>query len=151
MIPTCSDKPVIEYDGFEVWADQIADFCRQIVGLDKPVTLVGNSLGGYSVVAAVALHVDLRRAADLVLLNSAGRFDADSPEELPPDALAEAGMGAAAAESGSLLARIWDSVVAALRRGVVAASFIFAKQPARIRQVSSCCLNCWACSAVALL
>jgi len=73
-----SDKPPLEYSG-EVWAKQVADFCREVVGTTE-VTLVGNSIGGIACMSAGALMPGLR---GLCLLNSAGNLDIE--EEVPID------------------------------------------------------------------
>jgi len=39
--------------GFELWGEQVADFCRQVIG--KPVHLVGNSIGGVVALRAAQL------------------------------------------------------------------------------------------------
>ncbi len=62
-----SDKPVIDYNTPQrnVWADEIVAFVQQVVLPEcegqKPV-LVGNSLGGYNVLAAAAQTVCIRYA-----------------------------------------------------------------------------------------
>ena len=37
------DDSAVHY-GFDLWGQQVADFCREVI--DKPVVLVGNSIGG---------------------------------------------------------------------------------------------------------
>ena len=38
------EQPGDVHYGFDLWGQQVADFCRQVIG--KPVLLVGNSIGG---------------------------------------------------------------------------------------------------------
>ncbi|XP_021907995.1 pheophytinase, chloroplastic [Carica papaya] len=64
-----SDKALIEYDAM-VWRDQLADFLKEIV--KEPAVLVGNSLGGFTVLAAAVRLPEL--VAGVALLNSAGQF-----------------------------------------------------------------------------
>ena len=52
-----SDKPLIEYSGYNVWPRQLAAFIEEVVG--EPAVLVGNSLGGYAAMATAAQHPDL--------------------------------------------------------------------------------------------
>lgn len=40
-----SDKPLVEYNGYGVWGDQLAAFLTEVVG--EPAVLVGNSLGEF--------------------------------------------------------------------------------------------------------
>lgn len=117
-----SSKPLVEYDGYTLWSDQIADFIREVVGTQEKVVLVGNSLGGYNALATAARAPELVRG--VVLLNAAGRFE-------------EGGAEAAAIEAPppSAWAQLVDRVSSAAKRAVVFASFVFTKQPARIRQV----------------
>ncbi|KAL4436978.1 hypothetical protein ABPG75_004117 [Micractinium tetrahymenae] len=117
-----SSKPLVEYNGYTLWSDQIADFIREVVGPEERVVLVGNSLGGYNALATAARAPELVRG--VVLLNAAGRFE-------------EPGEAAAAAEAPppSAWGQLVETVSAAVKRAVVFASFVFTKQPARIRQV----------------
>jgi pimeloyl-ACP methyl ester carboxylesterase len=60
----CSDQPrarlkqeppdptAVHY-GFDLWGQQVADFCREVI--DKPVILVGNSIGGVVALRAAQL------------------------------------------------------------------------------------------------
>jgi pimeloyl-ACP methyl ester carboxylesterase len=120
-----SDKPLVEYEGYGVWAEQIADFIREVIGGDEKVVLCGNSLGGYNVTATAANNPELVRG--LVLLNAAGRFEESPSEEAE----------AAAAADTSPLASILESVTTAIKRAAVLGAFIYTKQPARIKQVLS--------------
>ncbi|NJL82723.1 MAG: alpha/beta fold hydrolase [Chloroflexaceae bacterium] len=45
---------------FETWGQQIADFCREIIG--SPAFLVGNSIGCIAVMQAAVSHPDIARA-----------------------------------------------------------------------------------------
>ena len=57
-----SDKPTpgekIDYT-FETWGQQVADFCREVVG--SPAFLVGNSIGCIVIMQAAVDHPDLAR------------------------------------------------------------------------------------------
>ncbi|BAU10743.1 alpha/beta hydrolase fold-containing protein [Leptolyngbya sp. NIES-3755] len=58
-------KPVeqIEYT-FETWGDQIADFCREVVG--EPAVLIGNSIGCIAVMQAAVDHPEIARSLSLL-------------------------------------------------------------------------------------
>ena len=127
-----SDKALVDYGDYSVWTHQIAEFTRQVIyandgSADRSVVLVGNSLGGYNSLATAASYPDLVKG--VVLLNSAGRFDKPGGETAP------AADAAAAAADGAWLRRMMDQAGSVFRRGIIRASFIVAKQPARIRQV----------------
>ncbi|GAP99356.1 alpha/beta fold hydrolase [Leptolyngbya sp. NIES-2104] len=64
-------KPVeqIEYT-FETWGDQIADFCREVIG--EPAVLIGNSIGCIAVMQAAVDHPEIARS--LALLNCSLRL-----------------------------------------------------------------------------
>ena len=47
-----SDDMAVHY-GFDLWGQQVADFCRDVI--DKPVILVGNSIGGVVALRATQL------------------------------------------------------------------------------------------------
>ena len=130
-----SEKAIIDYDGYGIWSDQISEFIQDVVqpmtGADEKVVLVGNSLGGYNSLSTAAAHPSLVKG--VVLLNAAGRFDDVGQEG--DEAAAPAADAAAAAANESILQRISTQVTSALKRAVVSASFIFTKQPARVRQV----------------
>jgi len=72
-----SAKPAADYGGI-LWRDQLHDFIQDKI--QRPTVLVGNSLGGYSSLAAAAQ--DPKLVAGVVLLNSAGPF---TPQEPPPE------------------------------------------------------------------
>ncbi|MBC7969571.1 MAG: alpha/beta fold hydrolase [Verrucomicrobia bacterium] len=59
----------IEYT-FETWGQQIADFCKEIVG--EPAFLVGNSVGCIAVMQAVVDHPEIGRS--IALLNCSLRL-----------------------------------------------------------------------------
>ena len=46
------DATAVHY-GFDLWGQQVADFCREVI--DKPVLLVGNSIGGVVALRAAQL------------------------------------------------------------------------------------------------
>lgn len=72
-----SDKPVIDYSGGEVWVDQMEAFLRDKKA--EGAVVVGNSLGGYVMLALAAHHPEL--VSGVVLVNSAGSFKADLKQE----------------------------------------------------------------------
>ncbi|KAL4518461.1 hypothetical protein Ndes2526B_g01130 [Nannochloris sp. 'desiccata'] len=137
-----SDKAIVDYDGYEIWSDQIADFIKEIVqpgcsndgngGAEKAI-LVGNSLGGYNSLSTAAAHPELVKG--VVLLNAAGRFEDPAEVGEGDEDAAPAADAAAAASQVSLLQRVTTQVSTAMKRAVVSASFIFTKQPARVKQV----------------
>jgi pimeloyl-ACP methyl ester carboxylesterase len=55
---------------FETWGQQIADFCREVIG--EPVFLVGNSIGCIAVMQAAVDHPDIARG--IVMLNCSLRL-----------------------------------------------------------------------------
>jgi pimeloyl-ACP methyl ester carboxylesterase len=72
-----SAKPAELSYGGALWRDQLAAYVSERIG--RPTVLAGNSLGGFSALAAgVALG---EQAAGVVLLNAAGPF---SDEQAPP-------------------------------------------------------------------
>jgi pimeloyl-ACP methyl ester carboxylesterase len=72
-----SAKPAELAYGGPLWRDQLAAYVTERIG--RPTVLVGNSLGGFSALAAGAALGD--QAAGVVLLNAAGPF---SDEQAPP-------------------------------------------------------------------
>ena len=72
-----SAKPAELAYGGPLWRDQLAEYVSERIG--RPTVLVGNSLGGFSALAAGAALGD--QAAGVVLLNAAGPF---SDEQAPP-------------------------------------------------------------------
>ncbi|UBF25909.1 alpha/beta fold hydrolase [Kovacikia minuta CCNUW1] len=59
----------VEYT-FETWGQQIADFCKEVVG--EPVFLVGNSIGCIAVMQAAVDHPEIARA--IAMLNCSLRL-----------------------------------------------------------------------------
>ena len=72
-----SAKPADLVYGGALWRDQLAAYVNQRIG--RPTVLAGNSLGGFSALAAGVALGD--QAAGVVLLNAAGPF---SDEQAPP-------------------------------------------------------------------
>ena len=72
-----SAKPAELAYGGALWRDQLAAYVQQRIG--RPTVLAGNSLGGFSALAAGVALGD--QAAGVVLLNAAGPF---SDEQAPP-------------------------------------------------------------------
>jgi len=56
--------------GFDLWGQQVADFCREVIG--RPVLLVGNSIGGVVALRAAQLLQELCRG--VVLIDCAQRL-----------------------------------------------------------------------------
>eukprot|EP00980_Cylindrotheca_fusiformis_P008371 scaffold1767_cov71-Cylindrotheca_fusiformis.AAC.3 len=121
-----SSKPVQEYPS-KVWRDQTVDFLNEVV--QKPATLVGNSLGGFTALytAATTIDDDANKPSSslvngVILLNGAGRFrdTTASPnnnnKEKRPNAIVK-------------------SIRTTLQRFVIGSSFLITKQPARIQQI----------------
>jgi pimeloyl-ACP methyl ester carboxylesterase len=109
-----SSKPIQEYTP-EVWRDQALDFLKEIV--QKPATLAGNSLGGFTSLYTAATDEAKSMVNGVILLNGAGRFrDGPVVEEKKVNPIIEA-------------------IQTAIQRLVIGASFVFTKQPARIAQV----------------
>lgn len=69
----------IEYT-FETWGDQIADFCREVVG--EAAFLVGNSIGCIAAMQAAVSHPDM--ALGVVQLNCSLRLLHDRRRETQP-------------------------------------------------------------------
>jgi pimeloyl-ACP methyl ester carboxylesterase len=58
-------KPIEQVDyTFETWADQIADFCREVVG--EPAHLVGNSIGSVAIMQVGVSHPEMVRSLAFV-------------------------------------------------------------------------------------
>jgi pimeloyl-ACP methyl ester carboxylesterase len=109
-----SSKPVQEYAP-EVWRDQAVDFLKEVV--QKPATLAGNSLGGFTALYAAATDEAKPMVNGVALLNGAGRFRDSAPVETK--------------EPNQII----EVIQKAIQRLVIGASFIVTKQPARIKQV----------------
>ena len=56
---------------FDLWAQQVADFCQQVI--DRPVVLVGNSIGGVVALRA-AQRLGAEHCKDVVLIDCAQRL-----------------------------------------------------------------------------
>ena len=56
--------------GFDLWGQQVADFCREVIG--RPVLLVGNSIGGVVALRAAQLLQD--QCHGVVLIDCAQRL-----------------------------------------------------------------------------
>lgn len=116
----------MDYDA-SVWRDQVVDFVREIVlpegeegsGEERMVAIAGNSLGGYTAAYASSDERIKHVVKGCILLNAAGRFR--DPE--------------ATVEDTATPNPIVKSVSAAIQRFVIACSFIYTKQPARITQI----------------
>lgn len=133
-----------DYSGYTIWASQLIDFIQEVVGAtpDKPVVLVGNSLGGFTTMQAAAQRPDLVQA--LVLMNVCGAIE-DIPPEITAKAVAIAGKQSSwkdhrvlAAITGSPIAsaakqameKVGDIAVDAISR----AYFQLSKHPDSVRQ-----------------
>ena len=57
--------------GFDLWSQQVADFCQQVI--DRPVVLVGNSIGGVVALRA-AQRLGAEHCKDVVLIDCAQRL-----------------------------------------------------------------------------
>ncbi|KAJ4714350.1 putative Alpha/beta hydrolase [Melia azedarach] len=112
-----SDKAIIEYDAM-VWRDQVADFLKEIV--KEPAVLVGNSLGGFTALAAAEWLPE--RVAGVALLNSAGQFG-DAKKETSQS------------EETALQKVILKPLKEIFQRIVLGFLFWQAKQPARVVSV----------------
>ncbi len=74
-------KPRLEIDyTFETWGEQIADFCREVVG--TPAFLVGNSIGCIAALQAAVMAPEM--ALGVVLLNCSLRLLHDRKRSLLP-------------------------------------------------------------------
>ncbi|XP_078149021.1 alpha/beta-Hydrolases superfamily protein [Carex rostrata] len=113
-----SDKALIEYDA-SIWMDQLTDFLSEIV--KEPAFLVGNSLGGFTVLLTAAEKRS--QARGVVLLNSAGQFG-------DPNKKSEKTEGENAIDKFFL-----KPLKEAFQRVVLGFVFWQSKQPARIEKV----------------
>jgi len=109
-----SSKPVQEYTA-DVWRDQTIDFLKEVV--QKPATLAGNSLGGFTALYTAASDEVKNLVNGVILMNGAGRFrDGSKAERTGKNQLIE-------------------YVTSSFQRLVIGASFYYTKQPRRIEQV----------------
>lgn len=124
-----SDKPIIDYNS-EVFRDQTLDFIQEVIHQSKvkngvsiaPCVVAGNSLGGFTALYASAspLAVENNLINGCILLNAAGRFRSDQPNK-----------SADSKEEAKWIVKIKEL----FQRFVIATSFYYTKQPARISQV----------------
>ncbi|MDB4682114.1 alpha/beta fold hydrolase [Synechococcus sp. AH-551-A10] len=64
------DDSAVHY-GFDLWGEQVADFCREVI--DKPMVLVGNSIGGVVALRAAQL-LGPEQCQRVVLIDCAQRL-----------------------------------------------------------------------------
>ncbi|KAK9670197.1 hypothetical protein RND81_13G184900 [Saponaria officinalis] len=112
-----SEKALIDYDAV-VWRDQVVDFLTEIV--KEPAVVVGNSLGGFTALAAAASLPE--KVVGLVLLNSAGQFG--DPNAKPDES-----------QENLLQKLIVKPVKEVFQRAVLGFLFWQSKQPARVESV----------------
>jgi len=132
-----SDKPLVEYNGYDLWTEQIADFIKDVMMVKEGdnnttkerVILVGNSLGGYNALAAAAKHPELVKA--VCLLNAAGRFE-DNNNNLSIEGDEQP---IATEEQQAFWKQGVEAVTSYLKRAVIGATFYWTKTPVRISQV----------------
>lgn len=112
-----SDKPLVDYNA-ELWRDQALAFVEEVVMKedDKPCVVCGNSLGGFTALYAASSERADKMINGCILLNAAGRFKSSYVE---------------AKDDPTWL----SSLKGALQRFVIGLSFVYTKQPARIKQV----------------
>lgn len=118
-----SDKALVDYEGYDVWTHQISDFIRAIVNVDHPgekVVLAGNSLGGYNSLSTAAAHPDL--VDKVILLNAAGRFDLTYSNDNR-------------SRENTFIGSLIESITTVIKKYVVGVTFLYTKQPARVKQV----------------
>ena len=112
-----SDKPVQDYPA-EVWRDQAVAFIQEVIYPEtkQAVTVAGNSLGGFTALyTAASLGKDLVNGC--ILINAAGRFRGESDGDK---------------EDRSSIA---FQLKKAFQKFVIGLSFVYTKQPLRIKQV----------------
>ncbi|KAJ7295472.1 hypothetical protein O6H91_06G029300 [Diphasiastrum complanatum] len=113
-----SEKALIDYNPF-VWRDQVADFVQEIVA--KPAVLVGNSIGGFTVLLTAAAFPQL--TSGLVLLNASGQFEVPDEQKKP------------VIQETALQRLVITPLITWARRWAILFTFWQAKQPSRIRSV----------------
>ncbi|KAI5067039.1 hypothetical protein GOP47_0017567 [Adiantum capillus-veneris] len=112
-----SEKALIDYDA-NLWKDQVADFIKDIVR--SKAVLVGNSVGGFTVLNTAANYPEL--VSGVALLNASGQFEnSESKKEV--------------IEETPVRRLIWNPLRDWARKLAISFAFWQAKQPARIRSV----------------
>ncbi|KAL2649648.1 hypothetical protein R1flu_017776 [Riccia fluitans] len=116
-----TEKALVDYNN-TLWRDQVADFVTEVVG--EPAVLVGNSIGGLTVLLTAATRPDV--ASGLALLNPSGQFEMSdySQDAKQMEAVEETAIG-----------RLILKIKTSFRRGAIALTFWQAKQPARVKSV----------------
>jgi pimeloyl-ACP methyl ester carboxylesterase len=112
----------MDYDA-SVWRDQVVDFVNEVIlahGKDNRVAIAGNSLGGYTAMYASTDERIKDNVSGCILLNAAGRFR--NPEAANDEVKAEPNL-------------FIKYITSTIQRFVIACSFIYTKQPARIEQI----------------
>jgi len=67
-----SEKAPEDYSNQKLWPDEVATFVKEVIGEDKKVILVGNSMGGAASLSTAGYYPEIVKA--VVLINAAGRF-----------------------------------------------------------------------------
>jgi len=101
-----SAKPGSLAYGGPLWRDQLVAFVNERIG--RPTVLVGNSLGGFAVLAAGAALGT--RAAGVVLINAAGPFSDEQAEPQGWGAIARRTIGAAFLRSPVLQRLLFENL-----------------------------------------
>ena len=101
-----SAKPAGLAYGGALWRDQLAAYVQERIG--RPTVIAGNSLGGYSALAAATVLGDL--AAGVVLLNAAGPFSDEQAEPTGWGAIARRTIGSALLKSPVLQRLLFENL-----------------------------------------
>ncbi len=101
-----SVKPAGLPYGGALWRDQLVAYVQERIG--RPTVLVGNSLGGYSALAAGAALGPL--AAGVALLNAAGPFSGEGTEPKGWGAIARRTIGSALLKSPVLQRLLFENL-----------------------------------------
>jgi pimeloyl-ACP methyl ester carboxylesterase len=101
-----SAKPAGLAYGGALWRDQLAAYVRERIG--RPTVIVGNSLGGYSALAAGTVLDEL--AAGVVLINAAGPFSDEQVEPKGWGAIARRTIGGALLRSPVLQRLLFENM-----------------------------------------
>ncbi|WP_259726599.1 MULTISPECIES: alpha/beta fold hydrolase [Synechococcales] len=101
-----SSKPASLAYGGGLWRDQLVAYVNERIG--RPTVLVGNSLGGFAVLAAGAALGDA--AAGVVLINAAGPFSDEQAEPRGWGAIARRTIGAALLRSPVLQRLLFENL-----------------------------------------